>query len=125
MLDIDECLRQMMSIQGALGAGLIDFPSGSTVGAAGRGPGGSDLDGGGAAQMVHAALQTAAFATVGRPERVEGVVITAGNGYHLLQTLDQGGSGRLVLYVWLDRMLGNLAVTQRHMGALADAISAN
>lgn len=110
----------MMAIQGALGASLIDYPSGSTIGAVGRGPGGPDeFTAAGAARLIHATVQTAAFATIGQPDRVEDIVITAGNGYHLVHVLLNSIGQRLVLYVWLDRMLGNLAMTQRSLGAIA------
>lgn len=109
----------MMAIPGALGASLIDFPSGSTIGAVGRGSDHGDVDGGGAADLISATMRTAAFATAGRPQRVEDIVITAGNGYHLLHPLFRGGDRRLVLYMWLDRVQGNLAVTQRRLTAIA------
>ena len=38
VLTVDACLQYVMALQGALGAGLIDFPSGSTLGSMGRVP---------------------------------------------------------------------------------------
>jgi hypothetical protein len=120
VLNIEDCLRQVMAIQGALGASLIDYPSGSTIGAAGRGPHDpDDRSAAGAAQLVHATVDTAAFATVGEPGHVEDIVITAGNGYHLVHLLSGTLGGRLVLYLWLDRMLGNLAMTQRSIRTIS------
>jgi hypothetical protein len=114
--NIEDCLRQVMAIQGALGVSLVDYPSGSTIGSAGRGPSGHDeFTAAGAAKLIYATVDTAAFATVGRPDQVEDIVITAGNGYHLLHLMSNGFGDRLVLYVWLDRALGNLAITQRSL----------
>jgi hypothetical protein len=110
----------MMAIPGALGASVIDYPSGSMIGTAGRGPGRHDeADGGDAAHLISATMRTAAFASAGKPQRVEDIVITAGNGYHLLHPLAHGSDGRLVLYMWLDRAVGNLAVTQRRLNSIA------
>ncbi|HEX6685595.1 MAG TPA: hypothetical protein VF062_22660 [Candidatus Limnocylindrales bacterium] len=118
MLTVDACLQHIMALQGALGASLIDYPSGSTLGATGRVPGieATDTD---AAGMVHATLKMASFATVGQPHGVEEIVIVAGNGYHLLHPVLDGPRGRLVLYVWLDRLTGNLAVTRRCVNGIA------
>jgi hypothetical protein len=115
-----------MAIHGAIGASVIDYPTGLTVGSLGRGPHGPDeATAAGAVRLVHATADTAAFATVGRPEHVEDIVITAGNGYHLVHLLANGFDGRLVLYVWLDRMLGNLAMTQRSLHSIGAQLSAN
>jgi hypothetical protein len=116
VLNIEDCLRQVMAIQGALGASLIDYPSGSTIGAVGRGPHDQDdRTAAGAARFVHATVDTAAFATIGEPGHVDDIVITAGNGYHLVHLLS---GGRLLLYLWLDRMMGNLAMTQRSIRSI-------
>ncbi|MEV4414823.1 hypothetical protein [Catellatospora sp. NPDC049609] len=125
MLDIDDCLQQLMELQGVHGASLIDFPSGSVIGAAGRGPGSIGDAPADAAGMIHATMQTAAFATVGQPAHVEDIVITAGNGYHVMRLLRSDIEARMVLYLWLDRAVGNLVVAQRQLSAIAAQFSAN
>ena len=120
MLSIEDCLRQVMAIQGAIGVSLIDYPSGSTIGAAGRSPSGQDdFTADGAARLIHATVDTAAFATVTQPDDVDNIVVTAGNGYHLLHVLTSTLGGRLVLYLWLDRVLGNLAMTRRSLRSIS------
>jgi len=124
VLSIEDCLRQVMAIQGALGVSLIDYPSGSTIGTAGRSPSGEDdFTADGAARLIHATVDTAAFATISRPDHVDNIVITAGNGYHLLHVLSSTLGGRLVLYLWLDRVLGNLAITQRSLRSISAQIA--
>ncbi|HZN70856.1 MAG TPA: hypothetical protein VFC00_04105 [Micromonosporaceae bacterium] len=105
MSHIEDCLRQVMAVQGALGASLVDYPSGSAICAAGPVPAN---DG----QLVRAAMNTAASTAIGQPDRIEDIVVTAGDGYHVVHILP---GDRLALYVWLDRMLGNIALTQRTM----------
>jgi hypothetical protein len=124
VLTVDACLQHIMTLQGALGASLIDYPSGSTLGATGRVPGveSGDTD---AARMVYATMKMASFATVGQPCGVEEIVIVAGNGYHLLHPVVDGPHARLVLYVWLDRLTGNLAVTRRCVNGIAAQFSTN
>jgi hypothetical protein len=116
LLDNEDCLRQVMAIRGVLGATLVDYTSGLTVCAAGRAPSDSHpLTAAGVTGIVRAGLGTAAFATPGRSGHIEDIVVTAGNGYHLVHFVRDGSDTRLVLYVWLDRLLGNLAMTQRRL----------
>lgn len=114
-----------MALQGVHGASLIDFPSGSVIGTAGRGPGSHGDSAPDAAGMIHATMQTAAFATVGQPAHVEDIVITAGNGYHVMRLLSTDVEARMVLYLWLDRTVGNLVMAQRQLSAIAAQFSAN
>ena len=116
MPDIEDCLRQVMAIRGALGVSLIDYPSGLTMATAGRGPVAADST----LRLARATLDTAAFATAGRPSQVEDVAITAENGYHLLHF----PGGRMVLQVWLDRATGNLAIMQRSLHTIGTQLAA-
>ena len=116
VLDNEDCLRQVMAIRGALGATLVDYTSGLTVCSAGRAPSDShQLTAAGVTGMVHATLGSPAFATLGQPGHIDDIVVTAGNGYHLVHFVAGRSDARLVLYVWLDRLLGNLAMTQRRL----------
>ena len=125
LLDSEDCLRQVMAIQGALGATLVDYTSGCTVRSAGRVPGNAhDSAAAGVTDIVQATLTSAAVATVGRPGHIEDIVVTAGNGYHLVHFVTGRADARLVLYVWLDRMLGNLAMTQRRLRATVASLVA-
>jgi hypothetical protein len=118
--EIEDCLRQVMAIRGALGASLIDYTSGLALGSAGRDPGvGPDAVAAGATNVVHATVDSGGFATVGWPNYIEDITINAGNGYHLIHFLATGFDARLVLYVWLDRATGNLAMTQRSLRSIA------
>lgn len=125
MLDSDDCLRQVMAIRGALGASLVEYTTGMTVRSTGCGPiGDPHLSAAGVANLIHATLDTAALATVGQPGHVEDIVLTAENGYHLVRFITGGTDARLVLYVWLDRLLGNLAMTQRVLRSVAEELVA-
>jgi hypothetical protein len=114
-----------MAIQGTLRASLIDHSSGMTVAAAGRdGPGGyvagtDAADTGGAdtgpMDIVRATMGSPAFVEPAAPGYLEDIVITAANGYHLIHFVVPAFDARLVLYVWLDRLIGNLAMTQRSL----------
>ena len=116
----DDCLKQVMALPGTLRASLIDHSSGMTVAAAGRdGPPGDGHDPGGAdagpMEIVRATVAGTAFVAPATPGYVEDIVITAANGYHLIHFVAPAFDARLMFYVWLDRLIGNLAMTQRSL----------
>jgi hypothetical protein len=120
-LGSDGCLRQIMTIPGVLGASLVDYQSGLTVAAIGRLPADDgQVTAAGVRSVVSAVIGAAPFASTGTVAHVEDIVLTAGNGYHLVHFLGPRSGSLLVLYVWSDRRGGNLAMTQRRIGILID-----
>ena len=120
MLAIDDCLRRMMAIRGALGASLIDYGTGLVVATAGRGPNGShEQTGAGVTDVVRAVVDGAHLAPPGRPDSVSEIVVSAGNGHHLVQFVATRFDNRIVLYMWLDVANGNLALTQHRLRSIA------
>jgi hypothetical protein len=117
---------QAMAVRGTLGASLIDYTTGLTIRSVGRLANGSDeLTGLGAANVVRAVVHSAAFASIGQPSLVEDVVITSSNGCHVIQFVSTGFDARLVLYLWLDPVRGNLALTKRGIRRLARELVAS
>lgn len=120
VFDTEGCLRQIMAIRGALGANLVDFTSGLSVGAAGRTPNEDHhVTAAGVSNVAHSTLSTAAFVSTGQMNHVDDIVVSAENGYHLIHFVGGRPHARMVLYVWLDRALGNLAMAQRHLRSTA------
>ncbi|GAA2578687.1 hypothetical protein GCM10010399_05540 [Dactylosporangium fulvum] len=125
---IDDCLRRAMTIRGAIGASLIDYTTGQTLGLeGGRGdvaphadPSAAAL---GTASVIHAAMQTAAYAPAMPGDAVEDVIISTSAAYHLIRPVRTSFDSRLVLYVWLDRAEGNLAIARRRVRSLADDLA--
>ena len=102
-----------MAIPGALGASLVDYTTGFAVATSGAAPD-SDHE---AAAAGTAGVVRAASAVP--HDLLEDLIITTAGGYHLLRLVRTDFDSRLVLYVWLDRELGNLAVARRRMQSLA------
>jgi hypothetical protein len=114
-----DCLRQVMAIQGVIGASLVDYASGLVIDSTGREPSDShEVTAAGVTNVVNAALGGATFAATAEPGRVDDIVMTAGNGYHLVYFVGARPDALLVLYVWLDRLTGNLAMAQRRVRSL-------
>ena len=134
MPDFDDLLTQVMAIRGTLRAALIDHSSGMTVAALGRRGGGGDTptrqprwepDGdAGPVDIIRATISSPTFVAPATPGYVEDIVITAANGYHLIHFVVTAFDARLVLYVWLDRLIGNLAMTQRSLHNLGQHLVA-
>jgi len=118
---IDDCLRQAMAIPGAIGASVVDYTTGFALGWAGSAPTGDpEASAAGSSDVIHAATSRAPFASTRPDDMVEDVVITTHGGYHLLRMIRTEFDSRLLLYIWLDRHEGNLAVAQRRIRMLAD-----
>jgi hypothetical protein len=122
--DFEDLLRQVMAIRGTLRAALIDHSSGMTVAALSRGDGSDgarqvprwEPDGDpGPMNLIRATVNSPAFVAPATPGYIEDIVVTAANGYHLIHFVVTDFDARLVLYVWLDRLVGNLAMTQRSL----------
>jgi hypothetical protein len=137
--DFEDLLRQVMAIRGTLRAALIDHSSGMTVAALGRdgdgGPAPHGAGGGGEPrwepdgdsgpmEIIRATVNSPAFVAPATPGYVEDIVVTSSNGYHLIHFVVSDFDARLVLYVWLDRMIGNLAMTQRSLRNLGQRLVA-
>jgi hypothetical protein len=120
---VDNCLQQAMAIPGALGASLVDYTTGFPVVMTGAAPNDDhDATAAGTADVVQAANSRALFTSALPHDLLEDLIITTAGGYHLLRLVPTDFDSRLVLYVWLDRANGNLAVARRRMQGLADEL---
>jgi hypothetical protein len=109
-----------MAIPGALGASLVDYTSGFPVASTGAAPNADhDAAAAGTADVVQAANSRALFVSAVPHDLLEDLIITTAGGYHLLRLVQTDFDSRLVLYLWLDRGLGNLAMARRRMQTLA------
>lgn len=120
MPGVDDSLQQALAIPGAIGASLVDYTTGFPVAFVGAAPH-SDHEAAAAstADVMQAATSRAIFVSALPHDLIEDVIITTASGYHLLRLVPTDFDSRLVLYVWLDRGVGNLAVARRRMQALA------
>ncbi|MFI9045788.1 hypothetical protein [Streptomyces sp. NPDC053427] len=121
MPGIDQVLAQAMGIPGVLGAGLIDWTSGLTLGTAGRAPH-DDHEAAAAdtAEVVQAVVRNATFDTAGGDgPGLEDLIITAAGSYHLIRFVHTAFDSQTYLHLWLDRGQANLAVARLRLRDLA------
>ena len=120
MPGVENCLQQAMTIPGAVGASIVDYTTGFPVATAGTAPNADhEAAAAGTADVVQAATSRSLFVSAVAHDLLEDLIITTAGGYHLLRLLQTDFDSRLVLYVWLDRDHGNLAVARRRMQGLA------
>lgn len=122
---VDHCLQEAMAIPGAIGASIVDYTTGFPVATTGAAPNADhQAAAAGTADVVQAATSRSLFVSSVPHDLLEDLIITTAGGYHLLRVVQTDFDSRLVLYVWLDRVHGNLAVARRRMQRLADELVA-
>ena len=114
-MNIETALKEAMSIEGALGAALVDWDSGMPLGTLG---GGKYLDlelaAAGNTEVVRAKMRT--MQSLNLNDSIEDILITLTKQYHLIRLLRRaGGAHDLFLYLVLDQSKGNLALARHHM----------
>lgn len=106
-----------MNIAGAIGACLVDYTSGMTLGAVG---GGRELDlevaAAGNTEVVRAKMRT--MADLGLKDGIDDILITLGTQYHLIRPLTSSRGEGLFLYLALHRHSANLAMARRQLAGV-------
>jgi predicted regulator of Ras-like GTPase activity (Roadblock/LC7/MglB family) len=122
---VDHCLQEAMAIPGAVGASIVDYTTGFPVATTGSAPNSDhEAAAAGTADVVQAATSRSLFVSAMPHDLLEDLIITTAAGYHLLRPVQTDFDSRLVLYLWLDRVQGNLAMARRRMQKLADELVA-
>ena len=114
MADMDTALKEIMSIDGAVGVALVDHTSGMALGTTG---GGKDLDltvaAAGNTDVVRAKLRAMEMLNLG--ESIEDILITLDTQYHMIRPLTSRSGKGLFLYVALRRDRSNLAMARHQL----------
>jgi hypothetical protein len=119
MASMDISLKEMMAIDGALGAAIVDYGSGMALGVLG---GSKELDlqvaAAGNTEVVKAKLRT--MDTLGLKDSIEDILITLSGQYHIIRPLTGRGGKGLFLYLALDRGRANLALSRHQLKAVEE-----
>lgn len=121
MSSLDEAVKQLLSIEGATAAAVVDHTSGMAL-AQGGSPG-FDLGvaAAGNSNVVSAKLRT--MADLGLESDIEDVLITLDSQYHLINVLNSGASKGLFVYLVLDRTYANLALARHKLKNIAKTVA--
>ncbi|MGI5218567.1 hypothetical protein [Nocardia sp. CA-290969] len=119
MSDMDLALKEMMSIDGAVGAAVVDYNSGMALGMLGSS---KSLDlhiaAAGNTEVVRAKLRT--IEQLGLQEDIEDILITLSAQYHLIRPMTGRKAKGLFLYLALDRGRANLALARHKLRGIEE-----
>jgi hypothetical protein len=122
-VNIDTALKEAMAIDGAVGASLVDWDSGMSLGALGGGKY-LDLDvaAAGNTEVVRAKMRT--MESLRLDDTIEDILITLNKQYHLIRLLRNSRSEQgLFLYLVLDRQKANLALARHSLRQIESDIT--
>lgn len=109
MADVNQSLQEAMTLDGCIGAALVDWQSGMTLGTAGGGPNlNLDIAAAGNTDVVRAKLKV--MQNLGLNDKIEDILITLTTQYHLIRLLERDQS--LFLYLALSKEQANLAMAR-------------
>ncbi len=108
MTSINQSMQELLSIDGAMCAALVDSSSGMILGQLGSGV---DLEiaAAGNTEVVRAKLKT--MRALGITDAIEDILITLGKQYHIIRPMARKEG--LFLYIVLDKAKSNLALARR------------
>lgn len=112
-MNIETALKEAMAIDGAIGAAIVDYESGMSLGLLG-GDKSLDVEVAAAGNTDVIRAKARALASLGIEDTIEDVLITLSDQYHVLRPLSSSGS-TLFLYLALDRDRANLALARHNL----------
>ncbi|MFZ6722799.1 hypothetical protein [Undibacterium sp. Ji49W] len=117
MANINQSVQNLLTLDGAQCAALVDSSSGMILGQAGSG---LDLEiaAAGNTEVVRAKLKT--MQSLAIDDVIEDILITLGKQYHILRPLAKHEG--LFLYVVLDKSKSNLALARRKVSDIEAAL---
>ncbi len=122
-MNIEAALKEAMTIDGALGASLVDWESGMSLGAIGGGKY-LDLDvaAAGNTEVIRAKMRT--MEALRLDDAIEDILITLSKQYHLIRLLKSARNAQgLFLYLVLDRGKANLALARHSLKRIEADVS--
>jgi len=122
-MNIEAALKEAMNIDGAVGASLVDWESGMSLGAVGGGKY-LDLDvaAAGNTEVIRAKMRT--MESLRLDDSIEDILITLTKQYHLIRLLKSSRNEQgLFLYLVLDRQKANLALARHSLKRIEGDIS--
>lgn len=108
MASINESLKQLLAVEGAQCAAVVDSGSGMLLGSAGTGVD-MELAAAGNTEVVRAKNKT--MQALGLQDSIDDILITLGKQYHIIRPM--ASKEGIFLYVVLDKARANLALARR------------
>jgi hypothetical protein len=116
MGNVDVILKDAMQIDGAIGAALVDYESGMTLGQSGGSMFNLEVAAAGNTDVVRSKLRT--MEALGIHESIQDILITLETQYHLIRLLSSSNGTGLFLYLALRKDAANLAMARHQLANL-------
>ena len=113
MGNVNECLNDLMKVDGAIAASIVDVKSGMALGSIGSGMN-LEIAAAGNSEVIKSKLKT--MHNLGLKDRIEDILITLGQQYHLIRPLTNRTN--LFIYFVLNSAQSNLAMARFKLGEL-------
>lgn len=120
MANLDQSVQELLAIDGATAASLVDAASGMALAQGGHPGFDLGIAAAGNSNVVRAKLQT--MKELGLSGKIDDILITLDDQYHLINVLDGDYTGGLFVYLVLDRARANLALARHKLSAIAGRI---
>ena len=108
MSNLEASLEQLITFDGAICAGIVDYTSGMLLGSRGSAVD-MEIAAAGNTEVIRAKIKT--MKSLGMNDHIEDILITLGRQYHILRP-SETSEGLFVYYV-LDSARANLALARR------------
>ena len=118
MANLNDSLQDLMSLDGAMCAAIVDYNSGMMLGSAGSGVD-LELAAAGNTEVVRAKMKT--MKALGLNETIDDILITLGKQYHIMRP-SNSLPGIFVYYV-LDNKRANLALARRKVNDVESSMT--
>lgn len=120
MSNVNDTLQVIQSIDGFVGACVVDSNSGMMLGATGGGNSiNLEVAAAGNTEVVRAKRKT--MQALELTDGIEDILITLGDQYHLIRPLAQNDA--LFIYLVLDKEKGNLAMARHKLASAEKTLS--
>lgn len=121
MSSLDDAIQQLLSIEGATGAAIVDYASGMALAQGGNPSFDLGIAAAGNSNVVRAKLST--MAELGLNDEIDDILITLSSQYHLVNVLNSQGASGLFIYLVLSRTSANLALARHKLKTVAAQIA--
>ncbi|MCI1018781.1 hypothetical protein HWD99_09110 [Microbacterium sp. C5A9] len=120
MSSLDDALQQLLAIEGATGAAIVDYASGMALAQGGNPSFDLGIAAAGNSNVVRAKLAT--MRDLGVTDEIDDILITLTSQYHLINVLDAQNANGLFIYLVLTKTSANLALARHKLQAIAAQI---
>jgi predicted regulator of Ras-like GTPase activity (Roadblock/LC7/MglB family) len=118
MANLNDSLAQLLSVDGALTAAVVDSSSGMVLGSVGSGVD-IELAAAGNTEVVRAKLAT--MKSLNLNDQIDDILITLGKQYHIIRPVAKKEG--LFIYIVLDKARANLALSRRKVQDVEQVLS--